>query len=604
MGTVTGTQRRTERSDWLMAVMLPLAALAPAGLAAAQVANVPDAARDRSVVRVLGLEAQVWRGLDTAVEVALGAAPVGTRAARAALGGALVVAAAGAVLYLVVVALLQACAETRRLGSVVAAMATLLSLVAGPWQSESSVVGGSATGALLVLLPTCLLVSGADDARRERRWRAAAFALALAFGYEPLVGACALAGAAALTAAGDTSRRSVVAEWRASAGSMGMAFAAGLAPWLLGMARVRSAGVPLLAAMGGGSWAGEPASLSGSPASMALSQVGPAALVLAAGGTALAMVVARARPLGLALLAIAACGIASGAAHAPCGPSRFSGPFLAALSALCALAGAGMQGVVRLVSNARVPFARASAAMVLLLEIVLPVDAADEALARVREASPATAAWEDAAWGELPPGAVLLLTTQPVWLRASAARARGALRDDIVVLPTFASHPLARRELASDAALLPLWRDLEIAGAPSEASLAAVAAARPLAMAYEPRWGRALGMHLVPEGLFDHFELEPRGASDRRATLAAFVPRRERLARLTGGDAELKAQAASLLRARALLLATVDPRDTDAIGKAVEDVRAFSPDDPIAAQVLARIALKGGSGARFDDLRP
>ena len=562
------------------------AALVPAALAAARVANVPDASHDRGVVRVLGLDAQIWRGLDTAIEVLLGAVPVGTRAARAGLGGALVVAASGAVLYVVVRALLAACAETRWLGALVAAVAAILPLVAAPWQSESSSVGGSATGALLVLLPVALLHSRpaappSRDEGGEPPWRSAAFVLGLAFGYEPVVGACALAGAAVLTATREGARVSLVRQCRARPDRVGAAFLAGLAPGLLGIVRVRSAGLSVLGSLAA-SWVGDPGGHSGvSPLPAAVAALGPSVLVLGAGGAALALLAPRARPLALALLAIALLGVASGWLHVPCGPGRFSGPFLAALAAVCALAGAGMQALVRVVANAKVPLARASAAMVLLLEVVLPVDAADEALARPSTRGAAAAAWDDTAWGELPPSTVVLLTTERAWVRAMAARARGSLRDDIVVLPGFAPGPGSRRELASDPALLPLWRDLELTGAPSEASLAALAAARPLEMAYEPRWGRALGAHLVADGLLDRFELEPRGASDRRSALAAFAPRRERLARLARGDGELAAQAAALLRARALLLATVDSRDAEAIGKAVEDARAF--EDPAVA---------------------
>ena len=63
------------------------------------------------------------------------------------------------------------------------------------------------------------------------------------------------------------------------------------------------------------------------------------------------------------------------------------------------------------------------------------------------------------------------------------------------------------------------------AGAPSEASLSALAMSRPLVTPYEPRWGRALGRHLVPVGLLDRFEPEPRGVSDRRKALEAFGAR-------------------------------------------------------------------------------
>src|ERR1019366_33582 len=87
---------KSSRAD---AVLVGLSAFVPAALAASHVARVADAARGGGVARVLGLDAQAWRALDVVVGAVLAAVPVGTRAARAALGGALVIASAGAVLY-------------------------------------------------------------------------------------------------------------------------------------------------------------------------------------------------------------------------------------------------------------------------------------------------------------------------------------------------------------------------------------------------------------------------------------------------------------------------------------------------------------------------
>jgi hypothetical protein len=120
-------------------------------------------------------------------------------------------------------------------------------------------------------------------------------------------------------------------------------------------------------------------------------------------------------------------------------------------------------------------------------------------------------------------------------------------------------------------------------------------------MAYEPRWGRVLGKHLVPIALLDRFEPEPRGTSDRRRALEAFAPRRERLARAATKDPELEAATVYLLRARALDVAASGDRDL--IGRAVEDLHTFAPEDPVATAIVARVVL--GKGApRVDDLRP
>jgi hypothetical protein len=198
--------------------------------------------------------------------------------------------------------------------------------------------------------------------------------------------------------------------------------------------------------------------------------------------------------------------------------------------------------------------------------------------------------------------------------RAAAARAVGELRGDLVIVPAgrqslaAAARWTTHRELASEPGLVPLRRDLELAGAPSEGSLSSLAAARPVAMAYEPGWGRPVDRHLVPVALLDRFEPEPRGSSDRRGALEWFAPSRERLARLVAGDGDradrderLADASAHLLRARALELAPSG--DGLLVGLAIADLHAFAPDDPIAAQIVARLSL-GRGPVRFDDLRP
>ncbi|HEY8040536.1 MAG TPA: hypothetical protein VIF15_12110 [Polyangiaceae bacterium] len=581
--------------------MLALCALAPACLTASHVGDVADAAHDAGVARVLGLDAQPWRALDVAVGTLFAAAPLGTRDARAAMGGALVAAFAGVTLYFLAREIAAACADAPRLGALTAAIATLAAVVAPAWQLEAGATAGSTTGALLVLLPVAALARAAAPGSRPP-WRGAAFALGLALGHEPLVGATALVACAALVGAGAAVRRGLVTAWRADARAIVACLLAGLAPWILALARTRASGAPLLGALGE-AWAGDRgASLAGSPGTFVRTELGPMLGALAVGGVVVAALVPRARPLAAGLLAVVVVGFASSWAGAPVGPTRFGAPVLAATAASCALAGVAMQAIVRAIAEARLPFARASAAMVLILELALPADSADEALVRsLPRARGAAAAWDDLAWGALPPRTVVLVTDRRLWTRAASARARGSLRGDVAVVPTFAHGALARRVLARDAALVPLWRDLELNGSPSEASLSSLASERPLAMAYEPRWGRTLGRHLVPIALLDRFEPEPRGASDRRRALEAFAPKRERLARIAARDPELAGSAAYLLRARALDVAASGDRDL--VGRVVEDLHAFAPDDAVAAEIVARTVL--GKGApRVDDLRP
>jgi hypothetical protein len=578
-----------------------LAAIVPACLVAAHLGNVADAAHDAGVARAMGLDAQPWRALDAVVASVFAALPLGTRAARAGLGEAVVVAAAGAALYVLARRLASGCADAPRLGALTAAIATLAALCAPAWQLEGAAVAGSATGALLVLLPLAVL-SRAQEIGAPRRWRTAALALGLALGYEPLVGACALAGCLALAVVGGSARRAAAHAWRTDARVLAACLLAGLAPFLVAAARTRAAGLPLWASLAD-RWAGERgASHAGPPGVFLRAELGVVLGALAVGGAVLAALVPRARALGAALLAVVVVGFASGWAGAPLGPTRFGAPVLAATGAACAFAGVAMQAIVRAIADAKLPLARASAAMVLVLELAIPVDSADEALLRtLPRASGAAALWDDLAWGELPARTVVLVTDARLGRRAAAAQATGALRGDLAVIPARTRGAAASRVLSRDAALVPLWRDLELAGSPSEASLSSLASVRPLAMAFEPRWGRALGRHLVPVALLDRFEPEPRGASDRKRALDVFAPKRERLARAAKQDPELAEASAYLLRARALDVASSGDRDL--VGRAVDDLHAFAPDDPVGTAIVARVVL-GKAGSRVEDLRP
>jgi hypothetical protein len=246
------------------------------------------------------------------------------------------------------------------------------------------------------------------------------------------------------------------------------------------------------------------------------------------------------------------------------------------------------------------PFAKATASMVLVLALVHPVDAADDSLAQPRSGD-AAAIWDDVAWGTLPPRAILFLTNERDLARARAATVRGSLRGDVVVVRARGGDVLARRTLSRDPVLVPTWRDLQIAGAPSEASLSSLASLRPVLMAYEPAWGRAVARHLVADALFDRFVPEPRGASDRRMALDAFVPVRERLVHAVAGDLDLTQDTAHLLRTRALAVASSGDRDP--LARAVEDLRRFAPDDRVADELLLR-AASSRAGTRYDDLSP
>jgi hypothetical protein len=581
------------KGAWL-AWLRVLAAAGAAGLAAAHLENVADAAHDAGVARALGLDAQPWGALDAVVAGLLSWVPIGTLSLRAAMGQALVLGAAGAVLFGLAFRLLASCADSLRISQAVAVIAAWRAVLGPAWQLEGAAVAGSALGALLALAPVALLAD-ADDEGARPPWRLAVLTLGLALGQDPLAGLVALAACAALVGVGRSARQRLVVAWWSEWRVLVACAVAGLLPLGFAIARTRVSGAPMFDALFASGAAERGLSTAGPPWPLVQRELGAVMAVLTIFGAVLALLVPRARALAAALVVLMGLGFACGWAGAALGPTRFGPAVLAALAASCPLAGVSMQALVRAIAGAKLPLARASASMVLVLELVAPVDAADEALNRaatrargtgVSPESPA-GAWDDAAWGALPPRSIVLVTDARIWRRASAARATGSLRGDIAVVPTFAHGALAARFLSRDESLVPLWRDLALSGAPAEESLSSLASGRPLLAAFEPAWGKALGKHLVPAGLFDRFEPEPRGTSDRRKALESFLPKRERLARAVVHDPELADAAAFLLRQRVLDLAASGDRDL--VGGAVADLDAFAPGDLVGAQVVSRI---------------
>ena len=575
-----------------------LAAALAAGLATIHLGNVSDAAHDAGVARALGLDPQPLAGLDAPVAALLSWIPLGTLAARAAMGQALVLGAAAFVIYALGRQLLAACADMPRLGAVVALIGAASAVLGPAWQLEGTSAAGSTLGAFLALAPLWLLVDANAEGARPP-WRLAVLALALALGQDPLSGLCSLAACAALVLAGRSSRQRLQVAWWGDFRALLACAAAGLLPLLLSIARTRAAGGPLSGALLAWDAAERGQSGQGAPFPLVQRELGTVITVLSILGAVMSLLLPRARPLAAGLAVLTATGLSCGWAGSALGPVRFGAPVLAAMAAACLLAAVSMQALVRAIAGSKLPLARASAAMVLVLELVAPVDAADEALSRCvrRERgdglSPESpvGAWDDVAWSALPPRSLVLVTDARIWWRAQAARATGSLRGDIAAVPTFAHGALAARFLARDAGLVPLWRDLALSGAPSEESLSSLASVRPLLTAFEPAWGKALGKHLVPAGLFDRFEPEPRGTSDRRKALESFTRKRERLARAVGRDRELADATAFLLRERALDMASSGDRDL--VGGAVADLDAFAPGDMVGAQVVAHLVQAG-----------
>ncbi len=577
-------------------VLFGVSLVAPALMAAAHTANVADAAHDEAVVRAVGLGwTGIWRAPDAVLASFFMALPLGTRALRAGLASATACGATGGILFILARQLLARCATAPRLGATVAAIASTLATLSVSFQLESGAPGGGVLGACLALVPMAIL-SRAKNVHGAHFW-GVGFAVGIALAYEPLLGLAA-AGSAAIMMAwpAGTARR-----WRREgarlAGLAAIGFGLGMAPLIVALARARQSqglvlAVPLLAASLG------ERGVSGvtRPVAFLNAELGSGQLAMAVIGLAVVAFVARARPLAAALVFVAVVGVGAVALGAPSGATRYAPPVLAAIGCLCVLMGVAMQAVVRAIASARIPFARASASMVVLLEVAFPVRAADEALARCEAtAREGSATWSEVALGPLPAGAILLLNDPRILPRILALRAEGELRGDIAVVPTFdLGGQLASRELEREPKLGPFWRDLALANAPEEWSLSSLASARPLVTSFDSHWPRPLARHLVPTGLWAVFEPEPRGPSDRKRALDDFARDRARLEKvtLTPPDAELMAATANLLRARVIGFTATGEREV--VGRGLDELRPFAPGDRVAGEIVRRVVMAKG----------
>ena len=552
-------------------------------------------------MRVVGLGwGGIFRALDVIVAAPLVLAPVGTRALRAGLASALVTGACGALAFLIARRLAHAVRPTAGSSSLVSAVsgvAALSAVLAPAWQVEASAPGGTVVGALLVLLSLVLAhvpVADASPVEDEKGdLPALAFVLGLAASYEPLVFAAALAAASpwaqwAVRTRGLDRRALVFAT---------PAFALGLLPLALGAALSRR--VPEIAVSAVKPFAssiGAHAGPSVTVGAFALAEIGTLILVAAAGGGVLSALVPAARRSVASLLGVIAVGAIGIVFRVPVGPSHVAAVVLAATVAVHALAAIALVSAVIAISTARVPFAHASAALVVVLELVLPVRAADETLSRRDARAPRAAGiWTEAAWGAAPPAAVVLVSAPMTMLRIAAARATGEMRADLLVVPTFAMPSRATdRALKAEPKLAPLYRDIALGSTPEELSLTTLATDRPLLAGFDPRWDRGLARHFVPVGLTTRFEPEPRGASDRRRGLEAFTPAKDRLVRVAVArrDADLASATATLLRGRAIGMAACGERDV--LSRALDDLRPFAPDDAVASTLVRRIVTSKG----------
>ncbi len=576
-------------------VALAFAVAATAILSVIGLTAVASSSDDEGVVRVVGMANTGWfRALDTLVSAPALVFPLGTRVYRAGLVGA-VLSGVAAALALDVVHSVSRAVVPRIFGdakasvypvllAAVASVMTLAATLAPLWQTEATAPGGSLPG--VVLLFVAVRIAWREGGESARRESPGALALCLGFcaSYEPfLFVTAALATAPRVAHLLKDGDRVAAAHVRAARAAT--CFALGLAPLAFTRAALRRAPELAIAAA---PTVHAPIPLASLTAFLT-AQIGVLVLGAAAAGFALALwktrdVRAQAPTLGL---------LCGGALAAVFGAPR-SPAVLAASIAVHAFAAIALAAAVLAIARVRVPFARASAVLVVVLELVIPVSAADETIARRQGRVPrATATWTELAWGPLPPASVVLVSDAEIARRVAAAHAVGDMRGDLLVVPAGSGVNVAsRRALIKEPALAPILRDLALGTAPEELSLARLSSERTLIASFDPRWDRRLSRHLVPVGVSSRFEPAPRGIVDRRHALEAFAPLRDRLVRVVRGEPALSSATASFLRARALAAAASGEREL--LSRTLDDLRPFAPNDAVADALVRRIVTTKG----------
>jgi hypothetical protein len=562
---------------WMVA-----SALLPAFVAAAHLDVYADGGRDVSVVRTVGLGyVGGFRALDAWIAALFAAVPLGTRTLRAELPGVFLVAVTAALMFAVVRASLARVAGTSSWSSVVAAIATATVSLSYPFQHEASNAGSSLAGVVLVL--GALVLAG--EASLSWPWLACLVTLGLT--YEPAVGLCIVAVVLMTVLLAPKAPRDPAVPSSASPLiaplSVVFAGACGLVPFVFSVIRTHvsplSTSARFLALPHNGG--GPDATGFRHAAALMDGELGEVLLLLAALGLVRGLLQRQARPTILPLAVLTAVACLATVALGVGGRESWSSVGLVALFGIVAFAAIAMQeGVVR-VARARLPLASASAAMVIVLEVAFPAILLDDGLARASMRAPhALSTWEDASFAGLPSGTLLLISAPRLYTRLLATRASGDFPADLALIPTFdPANEASAAALAHDPRLVPLFRDLALTGIPEELSLSTLAAARPLALATDPRWDRSLTRHMLPAGLLASFEPEPRGGADRKHALDASASSRARLAADLGNPPApaLASLTASILFDRAL--AAVQTGEREVALRALEDASVFAPKD-------------------------
>jgi hypothetical protein len=516
--------------------------------------------------------------------------PLGTALTRAGSVSALALGLAGLCIYRLSRQLLDSRQSSGPLAPAVALLSALTATLGPSFVSAGTVAGGAAVAAALGLAG----LERASSGFSARHGLFAGALLALTFCESRLTALTAvLAFAVLVSARGRAVPRTFLT--CTAAGAAGTA----LLPAALGLSLLASPGrsvFELFAATG------TPLSLTFEQGANAVSEWRESAGLLWVGVALLGLGVGLAnrgnRGLTAGLLAILAAGALSTGATPATAPDPLAGTRLLGVAALAITTSAGLAFLVRTLGRARLPFARAAGALIVVYGFSLVFVSAEDAsrAADERESSLAER-WTDEAWLSLPPKALLLVRTDAVFLRLLASRTLSGSRPDVLIVPTAAiNQSSVRLDLVErEAALVPVVRDVLLTGKPSELSLSGLADARPMYVELDPNWDARLYAHLVPHSFFSEFAPQPLGRSDRSAGVESATERFDEVAAeirgKPGRDPATREVLAASLSERAILLEALGDRAS--ASSVTDELLELAPRSSVGLSLRARFANKG-----------
>jgi len=575
-----------------------LSFIVPAAAGVWQATPSVDFQDDVALLRAFG---SIPVGLEGLVSAALGGAfgllPLGDRVLRASYVSALGLGLSGFLLYHLALALLRARKGERRSNVLFALAAALIPLLGPSFALEGSRPGGAAVAVALGLAtlaakgafgergPGAALATGALLGATALESRGTAGAVLLALGVEGW-----------LSRAWPSRRTTLF-------GALG-ALSVLTVPLALAVALVVSAAPNAALALGSlGRGLGVDASAVDRSAALGawLAEVGLVGSALSLLGLGAGLCAAAVRPRLAAWAVFVALDLCLGAARTP--PTESSSLLavhLLALGALALGAALGMRALLDALERAKIPFAAGANALLLVYTFSL-VFVSQENGTRATEtrATRAAAAFTEAALDELPAGSALLVRSEALLFRVQAARVVGGARPDLLIVPIeqLESEKVYAELVAREPSLIPLVREVLLAGRPSEYALSALADARPTFLELGPDTNERLHGHLVPRAFFTEFTAHPLARSDRKLGTArgeaGFRRVFSAVQRSPDGDPATRALLVDELGARSLLLAGLGDRDIAA--EVVADLLALAPESSLGLGLTQRLRV-GGKG--------